>query len=101
MKKAVIPIPDKDFDTTEVAITCKILKTNGIEIVFSTENGAIGETDPLLLTGVIFGQLGAKKNAIDAYHEMQKSAEFLHPIKYNEINPFVHPDSLEATGNCS
>ena len=87
MKKAVIPIPDKDFDTTEVAITWKILKTNGIEIVFSTENGAIGETDPLLLTGVIFGQLGAKKNAIDAYHEMQKSAEFLHPIKYNEINP--------------
>ena len=87
MKKAIIPIPDKDFDTTEVSITWKILKENKIDIIFATENGIVGETDPLLLTGVIFGQLGAKKDAIDAYHLMQKSNEFLHPIKYDEINP--------------
>ena len=62
MKKAIIPIPDKDFDTTEVSITWKILKENKIDITFATENGIVGETDPLLLTGVIFGQLGAKKD---------------------------------------
>lgn len=87
MKKAIIPIPDKDFDTTEVSITWKIFKDNNIDVTFATENGAVGETDPLLLTGVIFGQLGAKKVAIDAYHKMRKSSEFQHPIKYNEIIP--------------
>ena len=87
MKKAIIPIPDKDFDTTEVSITWKILKENKIDITFATENGIVGETDPLLLTGVIFGQLGAKKDAIDAYHLMQKSNEFLNPIKFDEIIP--------------
>jgi len=87
MKSVLIPIPDKDFDTTEVAITWKILKANGNKIVFATENGAVGETDPLLLTGVIFGQLGAKKDAIDAYHLMFQSEEFKHPLNYYEINP--------------
>lgn len=87
MKSVLIPIPDKDFDTTEVALTWKILKAADHKIVFATENGAVGETDPLLLTGVIFGQLGAKKNAIDAYQELQLSKEFQHPIKYHEINP--------------
>lgn len=87
MKKAIIPIPDKDFDTTEVAITWKILKEHGIDITFSTENGAVGETDPLLLTGVVFGQLGAKKNAIEAYHILQQSTEFQQPIKYTDIVP--------------
>ena len=33
MKKAIIPIPDKDFDTTEVSITWKILKENKIDFV--------------------------------------------------------------------
>lgn len=86
-KKVLIPIPDKDFDTTEVAITWKIFKENNMEVVFSTVEGAVGETDPLLLTGVIFGQLGAKPNAITAYREMQKSNEFLKPIKYDHIIP--------------
>lgn len=87
MKKVLIPIPDKDFDTTEVAITWKIFMQNNIDVTFSTVSGNIGETDPLLLTGVIFGQLGAKPNAIAAYREMQKSTAFLSPIKYDNIIP--------------
>ncbi|MBK9792513.1 MAG: DJ-1/PfpI family protein [Sphingobacteriales bacterium] len=87
IKSVLIPIPDKDFDTTEVAITWKILKAKGNKIVFATENGVVGATDPLLLTGVIFGQLGAKKDAIEAYHLLLQSDEFQHPIKYNEIHP--------------
>ena len=86
-KKVLIPIPDKDFDTTEVSITWKIFKQNNMEVTFATENAVVGETDPLLLTGVILGQLGAKPNAIAAYREMQKSNEFLHPIKFADIKP--------------
>ena len=87
VKKILIPIPDKDFDTTEVALAWEIFKKNHFQIVFATEHGKVGETDPLLLSGVIFGQLGAKKNAIAAYHEMQKSGEFLNPITYFHIKP--------------
>jgi putative intracellular protease/amidase len=87
MKKALIPIPDKDFDTTEVSITWKIFKENGVQVVFATEHGAIGETDPLLLTGVIFGQLGAKKDAIEAYYQLLNTEEFQQPIRYADINP--------------
>ncbi len=87
VKKILIPIPDKDFDTTEVALAWEIFKKNHFQVVFATEHGKVAETDPLLLTGVIFGQLGAKKNAIAAYHEMQKSGEFLNPITYFHVKP--------------
>lgn len=86
-KKILIPISDKDFDTTEVAIAWEIFKKNKIQVVFATEHGKIGETDPLLLNGVIFGQLGAKKNAIAAYQDMQHSGEFQNPITFFHIKP--------------
>ncbi len=87
MKKIIIPVPDKDFDTTEVAIAWKIFRKNNIRVVFATEKGNVAATDPLLLTGVIFGQLGAKPDAIAAYHEMCLSEEFQHPIIYADIIP--------------
>lgn len=87
MKRVLIPIPDKDFDTTEVAITWKIFIENGIQVVFATETGRVGETDPLLLTGVILGQLGAQPDAIEAYKRLQSDNAFLHPITYQAIRP--------------
>jgi putative intracellular protease/amidase len=88
MKKTVnilIPLPDFDFDTTEVTIPWKRFKDKGYTIVFATQNGLVAKTDPLLLTGVIFGQLGAKKPVIKLYKELEKSTEFLHPIRYKDI----------------
>ena len=87
MKKVLIPLPDKDFDTTEVAVPWKLFRNEGFEVVFATENKNVAATDPLLLTGVIFGQLGAHKETIGYYREMQQSDEFLHPIAYADINP--------------
>lgn len=87
MKKVLIPLPDKDFDTTEVAVPWKLFRNEGFEVIFATENKAVAQTDPLLLTGVIFGQLGAEKEAIEYYRELERSEEFLHPIAYAEINP--------------
>jgi putative intracellular protease/amidase len=86
MIKILIPLPDNDFDLTEVAVPWKLFKNEGFEIVFATENGKIAKTDPLLISGVIFGQLGAKPEAIKYYRELEKSAEFLHPITFSTIN---------------
>jgi putative intracellular protease/amidase len=86
MKKILIPLPDKDFDLTEVAVPWKLFKNKGYHIVFATENGTTAQTDPLLITGVIFGQLGAKPEAIRFYRELEKSSEFINPIPFKDIH---------------
>lgn len=87
MIRVLIPLPDVDFDVTEVAVPWKLWQDAGYDIVFATENGAVGKCDPLLLTGVIFGQLGATPEAIGDYNEMIASAAFQHPIRYADIRP--------------
>lgn len=87
MFKILMPIPDKDFDLTEVAVPWKRFIEKGYQVVFATEKGAVGKTDQRLIDGVIFGQLGAKPYAIAIYNEMLQSDEFNHPITYDAINP--------------
>jgi putative intracellular protease/amidase len=86
MKKILIPLPDKDFDLTEVAVPWKLFINKGYTVVFATENGIKAQTDPLLITGVIFGQLGAKPEAISFYRALEKSKAFQNPITFKEIN---------------
>jgi len=86
MSKILMPIPDKDFDLTEVAVPWKRFTEKDYQVVFATEKGAVGVTDQRLIDGVIFGQLGAKPYAIAIYNEMIASSEFKHPITYNAIN---------------
>jgi hypothetical protein len=62
----LIPLPDRDFDTTEVALPWKTCGEAGLKVTFSTATGQVAQTDPRLLTGVIFGQLGASPKAIAA-----------------------------------
>jgi putative intracellular protease/amidase len=60
--RVLIPLPDHDFDVTEVAVPWRVLRDAGHEVVFSTERGGtVPAADPRLLTGVIFGQLGAER----------------------------------------
>ncbi|HEX4455879.1 MAG TPA: type 1 glutamine amidotransferase domain-containing protein [Kofleriaceae bacterium] len=71
MAKVLVPLPDRDFDTTEVAVPWVLLREAGHEMVFATEDGKTPACDPLLLTGVVFGKLGARQDAIDAYRAME------------------------------
>lgn len=87
MKKILIPLPDNDFDLTEVAVPWKLFTRQNYQVTFATENGNRAYCDPKLITGVIFGQLGAEKEAIGFYKELEKTDNFLHPIKYSEIKP--------------
>jgi putative intracellular protease/amidase len=87
MKKILIPLPDNDFDLTEVAVPWKLFSKKNCTITFATENGNRAYCDPKLITGVIFGQLGAEKEAIGFYRELEQQKEFLHPIKFADIIP--------------
>ncbi|MCL6459833.1 MAG: type 1 glutamine amidotransferase domain-containing protein, partial [Gorillibacterium sp.] len=83
--RILIVIPNRDFDTTEVAIPWRIFKENGFSVDFATADGARGYTDPLLLTGVLFGQLGASVEAIQAYRRLEADSAFVRPFSYAQI----------------
>jgi putative intracellular protease/amidase len=83
-----MPLPDTDFDTTEVAVPWKVLREAGHEVVFATERGGEAPAcDPKLIDGVLFGRLGARPAAIEAYRELERSPEFRQPVAWGEIDP--------------
>ena len=79
------PLPDTDFDTTEVAVPWLLLREAGHTVVFATEQGRTPACDPLLLTGVVFGQLGAAPDALAAYAELVRAPEFERPARWADV----------------
>ena len=85
--RVLVPLPDRDFDTPEVAVPWQALRTAGHEVVVATEGGGTAPAcDPLLLTGVIFGQLGARPDAVAAYQELTAAPAFRTPLSWSEID---------------
>ena len=85
--KVLCPLPDRDFDTTEVVVPWKLLTEAGHRVVFATEKG--GERpacDPLLLAGVVFGQLGAADEPKRLYEELQREAAYANPLSWETLD---------------
>ncbi|MEO7092939.1 MAG: type 1 glutamine amidotransferase domain-containing protein, partial [Polyangiales bacterium] len=95
-----VPLPDHDFDVTEVAVPWKILRDAGHTLVFATEiAGARPAADPRLLEGVIFGKLGAAPDAIAFYRELEAAPEFTDTIAWSSIDPARFDGLLLAGGH--
>lgn len=86
MARILIPLPDNDFDITEVSVPWKLFTRAGHSVTFATEAARIPRGDPLLLTGVVFGQLGAEAEAKAFYREMERTPELLSPVRYRDID---------------
>jgi putative intracellular protease/amidase len=84
-RRVLVPLPDHDFDVTEVAVPWRLLTDAGCEVVFATEAGVTAAADPLLLDGVVFGQLGAESEPKQFYAELQDAPRFRQPIAYPDI----------------
>jgi putative intracellular protease/amidase len=98
MATVLIPIPDVDFDPTEVAVSWQVLTRTGHAVVFSTESGRPAAADDIMVTGrgldlwsrvpglnrlVVVGRfLRANRDARAAYAEMLASREFQHPVAW-------------------
>lgn len=82
MARVLIPLPDHDFDVTEVAVPWKLASRAGHDVVFATEHGAVPAADPLLLSGVLFGQLGAEPEPKAFYDELTQSDAFRRPLPW-------------------
>ena len=70
MATVLVPLPDRDFDTTEVAVPWKLLKDSGHDVVFATERGdRKPECDPLRCwSETEFVPSGADREKEDAVH---------------------------------
>jgi putative intracellular protease/amidase len=99
MGTVLIPIPDRDFDPTEVAVSWRVLTDNGHRVIFATESGTAGVADDIMVTGrgldiwsalPVLGSLPliglvlrANKNGRDAYAAMVGSEEYRHPVSWS------------------
>jgi putative intracellular protease/amidase len=98
--RVLIPLPDRDFDVTEVAVPWRVLRDAGHEVVFATERaGTVPAADPRLLTGVIFGQLGAVPEARRRYAEMTEAPEFGRTLAWEALDPAAFDGLLLPGGH--
>ncbi|HET7843942.1 MAG TPA: type 1 glutamine amidotransferase domain-containing protein [Xanthomonadales bacterium] len=85
-RRVLVPLPDVDFDPTEVAVPWRALRAAGHDVVFATERGDVAACDPLLIAGVLFGKLGADADARDAYASMSRSDAFRSPMRWSDVD---------------
>jgi putative intracellular protease/amidase len=119
MATVLIPIPDRDFDPTEVAVSWRVLTRSGHRVVFASESGTAGVADDIMVTGrgldiwsalpllgalpLIGLTLRANKDGRTAYREMVQSAEFQRPVKWAEatldgVDALLLPGGHRARG---
>jgi putative intracellular protease/amidase len=98
--RVLLPLPDRDFDVTEVAVPWRILRDAGHEVVIATERaGTVPAADPRLLTGVLFGKLGAAPEARAAYGELTRSPEFTSTAAWEGLDPAAFDGLLLPGGH--
>jgi putative intracellular protease/amidase len=95
-----MPLPDRDFDVTEVAVPWSILTDAGHQLMFATEvAGTVPAADPRLLTGVLFGQLGAKPEPADMYQRLTQAPEYSETIAWADIEASEYDGLLLPGGH--
>ena len=95
-----MPLPDRDFDVTEVAVPWRLLTDAGHDVVFATERGGNApNADPRLLDGVIFGKLGADEEPKAFYRQLATSDGFRSPSAWAELRPADYGALLLAGGH--
>ena len=98
--RVLMPLPDRDFDVTEVAVPWRVLSDAGHHVVFATEHaGTVPAADPRLLTGVIFGQLGAAPEPRRFYAELTTAPEFTSTQAWEALDPAAFDGLLLPGGH--
>lgn len=88
-KNILMPLPLRDFDPTEAAVTWKILTEAGHTVEFATPEAKEAFADPIMVTGKGLGlfkySMMADLNGREAYSQMSLSSAYKTPISYNAI----------------
>src|SRR5260370_14634854 len=95
-----MPVPERGFDVTEVAVAWRVLRDADHQVAFATEQAGTGPAaDPRLLTGVIFGQLGAADEARQLYSELTGAPEFTSTLAWDALDPAAFDGLLLPGGH--
>jgi putative intracellular protease/amidase len=95
-----MPLPDHEFDVTEVAVPWRMLTDAGHEVCFATEfGGAAPAADQRLLDGVLFGRLGAAAEPAGFYRQLTAARGFQSPVAWGEIEPASFDGLVLAGGH--
>ncbi|WP_426573577.1 type 1 glutamine amidotransferase domain-containing protein [Aquihabitans sp. McL0605] len=86
MSTVLVPLPDHDFDITEVAVPWRLLTDAGHQVVFATQTGAVPAGDPKLADGVIFGRLGADDEPKAFYRALLDDPAFGEPLVWGDLD---------------
>ena len=100
MARVLIPLPARDYDPTEAAVSWRVLRDLGHIVVFATPDGAPAEADDLMLHGrgldpwgflpgldwlVLIGRfMRADDAGRAAYDQMVQSPESRSPIRWSD-----------------
>jgi putative intracellular protease/amidase len=101
MATVLIPLPAKDFDPTEAAVSWRVLSSAGHTVLFATPDGTRSFADDLMISGegldpwgfvpglrklkVMGAILRANAEGRAAYAELERDAAFLAPMRYDAL----------------
>jgi putative intracellular protease/amidase len=99
--RVLIPLPARDFDPTEAAVSWTVLRDAGHDVVFATPVGARAACDAVMISGEGLDPWGwipvvkkirlmglvlrANRTARTAYHELERDAKFANPLRYEDL----------------
>ena len=102
MAVVLIPLPQLDFDPTEVAVSWQVLSARGHQVSFATPTGRPAQADVLMVTGRGLDPWGfipgvshlvgigrvfrADARGRAAYVQLVQSPAFLQPVAWSDID---------------
>jgi putative intracellular protease/amidase len=103
MARVVIPLPARDFDPSEAAVSWQVLTNAGHTVVFATPDGQPAAADDMMLTGegldfwggipllrslpLIGLLMRANRDARHAYAAMIADLDYSKPLRWDAIDP--------------
>jgi putative intracellular protease/amidase len=103
MARVLMPLPARDFDPSEAAVSWRVLASAGHKVSFATPDGRPGIADDIMLTGrgldpwgavpllrnlpVVGLALRANGCARKAYAEMITDPDYLAPQRWDAVDP--------------
>ena len=115
MATILFPIPARDFDPTEVAVSWRVLTGAGHQVRFATPAGEPGAADEIMLDGIGLDPWGivpglrwarliglllrANRDARQAYAAMTTDAQFRSPIRWDDARVADFDGLLLAGGH--
>jgi putative intracellular protease/amidase len=87
-RRILAPVPDHDFDPTELAIPWHALTQAGHMVVFASESGqGAPRADALTLGGPLPKGLLISPAALERYRELERDAAYQRPQRWQDIEP--------------